>query len=347
MPPRTSRRPRWTTLLATLTAALTLPIAAAPLTTPAAAAPTATALGPAASSSTATAAVGPVLIPRVPAGLPAGIEALAVYVPQVACDPVAKPGTTALGKLLTTTYPGTSAGIERSCGGGPNAASEHFEGRALDWMNTVRDPRQAAQASVVLRWLLAPDSRGNGYAYVRRLGIMYLIWNNRIWSADDPRAGWQPYRDCAKHPEPAYDTTCHRDHIHFSLSWAGAMARTSFWTRRVVTATDYGPCRPADLNWAAPYRAPNPTRCTRHPALTASPGSSATKVALTTYSGAVLRGGWTGPAVTAVQQALKARTGGYDRATATAVAGFQRAHGLSPTGLVDQWTWRALLRAYH
>jgi hypothetical protein len=301
----------------------------------------------AATTAAAATAAGVVPIPKVPAGLPAGIEPLATYVRQVACDPTAKPGTVKLGRLLTATYPGTTAGVERSCGGGPNASSEHFEGRALDWMDSVRDPRQAAQAAVVLRWLLAPDSRGNGYAYARRLGVMYLIWNNRIWSAGDPRAGWQPYQDCARHPEPSYDTNCHRNHIHFSLSWAGAMGRTSFWTRRVVTATDYGPCRPADLNWAVPYRVPNATPCARFPKVAPKRGDSAVKVALTTYSGAVLRGGWTGPAVTAVQQALKTPTGRYTKATATAVATFQRAHSLRPTGLVDTWTWRALLRAYH
>jgi putative peptidoglycan binding protein len=295
----------------------------------------------------AAAAPAPVPIPRVPAGLPAGIEPLAAYVPQKACDPTDKPGAVTLGRLLTTTYPGTSAGIARPCGGGPNSTSEHFEGRAVDWMDSVRDPRQAAQAAVLIRWLLAPDSRGNGYAYARRLGVMYLIWNDRIWSAGDPHAGWQPYQDCARHPEPDHDTTCHRNHVHISLSWAGAMGRTSFWTRRVDAATDYGPCRPADLNWAVPYRARNAAPCARFPRVSPRPGDSAVKVALTTYSGAVLRGGYTGPAVAAVQQALRTPAGPYGRVTATAVAAFQRAHGLRPTRLVDTWTWRALLRAYH
>jgi hypothetical protein len=307
------------------------------------------ALVPATASAAPEAAAGPAVvpIPRVPRGLPAGIEPLAEYVRQAACDPVAKPGTAALGTLLTATYPGTTVGIARSCGGGPNAVSEHFEGRALDWMDSVRDPRQAAQAAVVLRWLLAPDARGNGYAYARRLGVMYAIWDNRIWSAGDPRAGWQPYEDCAAHPEPAYDTNCHRNHIHLSLSWNGALGRTSFWTRRVAAGTDYGPCRPADLNWAAPYRAANHRPCARFPRVTPGRGASAVTVALITYSGAVLRGGWTGPAVAAVQGALGLPAGPYTRATATGVAAFQRAHGLSPTGLVDTWTWRVLLRTYH
>jgi hypothetical protein len=324
-PARLSRR--FAVLAAALAAATVVPAALVPVASSAAAPST-------------------VRIPRVPGGLPAGIEPLAGYVPQTACDPTGKPGTVALGRLLSATYPGTSAGIERSCGGGPNAVSEHFEGRALDWTASIRDPRQAARAAVVLRWLLAPDSRGNGYAYARRLGVMYLIWDNRIWSADDPRAGWQPYRDCAAHPEPAYDTDCHRDHIHFSLSWNGALGRTSFWTRRVAPSTDYGPCRPADLNWAAPYGGPNQRPCERFPRVRPGPGASAVNVALTTYSGAVLRGGRTGPAVTAVQHALRVPTGAYTRTTATAVAGFQRAHGLPPTGLVDRWTWRALLRTY-
>jgi len=39
-------------------------------------------------------------------------------------------------------------------------------------------------------------------------------------------------------------------------------------------------------------------------------------------------------------------TGQYDRATAAAVAAFQAAHQLSPTGRTDEATWRALTAAF-
>jgi len=293
---------------------------------------------------TAAAAAVTARPPATPGGLPAGIEPLAAYLGQVSCDPGPKPGTLALARLLTTTYPGTGYGISRSCGAGIGT-SEHYDGRAIDWMNSIRDPRQAAQATVVLNWLLGRDSAGRPYANARRLGVMYLIWNNRTWSTYDAGAGWQPYSSCAAHLDRSWDTTCHRDHIHISLSWAGAMGRTSFWTKRVAVA-EYGPCRAADLNWAAPYRTPNLQRCPAYPKVRPPAGASAVLVALTTYSGAELRSGATGPAVTAVQRALAVPTGPFDARTRTAVTGFQRGHALAGTGVVDAGTWRALLRAF-
>jgi hypothetical protein len=281
--------------------------------------------------------------PATPPGLPVGIEPLAGYLGQVSCDPGGKPGTLALARLLTATYPGTSFGSFRACGTGAGT-SEHYDGRALDWMNSVRDPRQAAQATAVLNWLLGRDTAGRQYAIARRLGVMYVIWNNRIWGAYDPGAGWQPYSSCAVHPDRGWDTTCHRDHIHLSLSWAGAAGHTSFWSKRVAPA-DFGPCRPADLNWAAPYRAANPTRCPYYPRVRPPAGASATLVALTAYSGAVLRSGATGPPVTAVQRALAVPVGPFESRTAAAVTWFQRHHSLAGTGVMDAGTWRALLRA--
>ncbi|MBI3688358.1 MAG: peptidoglycan-binding protein [Actinobacteria bacterium] len=280
-------------------------------------------------------------VPPVPVGLPDGIEELASYVGQVACDPTAKPGVLALGRLLTATYPGTSFGIARICGSG---RSEHYEGRAVDWMNSVRVPQQAAQADALIAWLFARDSTGRPDAMLRRLGIMYLIWNNRIWGGYSADRGWLPYRDCASHPEASYDTTCHRDHIHLSLSWSGAMARTSYWTGKVAVA-DYGPCRPADLNWAPPYRAPNPLWCPPYPQVTAAKDASAVLVGLTAYSGAVVRRGSTGPAVSAVQRAVDVTVDGvFGPRTEAAVVAFHRAQGLPVTGVVDAATWRALLR---
>ena len=97
---------------------------------------------------------------------------------------------------------------------------------------------------------------------------MYLIWNNNIWGSYRASEGWRPTRTAPPTRSAAYDTTCHRDHIHISLSWAGAIGRTSFWTGRVAPV-DYGPCRPADLNWAAPYSGFRPVPCPPHLPVTA------------------------------------------------------------------------------
>ncbi|HET9656104.1 MAG TPA: peptidoglycan-binding protein [Kineosporiaceae bacterium] len=295
----------------------------------------------------AAAALPPVPSPATPAGLPAGIESLASYVGQTSCDPVAKPGVLRLSALLTRTYPGTSAWSPRPCGlDGPGMQSEHYEGRALDWSVSVRNPLAARRAAAVIAWLLAPDSAGRPAAMARRLGIMYIIWNNQMWRAYQPSWGWKPYRDCAAHPEPGSDTGCHRDHIHFSLSWAGAAGRTSFWTGSVA-ANDYGPCRPADLNWAPPYGGLNPVPCRSFPQVRAAAGVSTLGTTLVVYSGATIGPGSTGPVVTAVQKALVVpATATYGPATSAAVSAFRTSHKLRAGTTVDAATWRALLAAF-
>ncbi|MCW2866245.1 MAG: Peptidoglycan-binding domain of peptidoglycan hydrolase-containing protein [Marmoricola sp.] len=292
------------------------------------------------------AVAAPVAVPRAPVATAGSTpEALAAYVPANSCDPTAKPGTKALGELLKATYAGSSYGIDRTCGTDPLPTSEHYDGRAVDFFRNVRVPAQKAQLDGLVAWMLAPDAAGRPYANARRLGVMYLIWNNRIWGSYRPGDGWRPYSSCASHPEAAYDTTCHRNHLHVSLSWEGAMGRTSFWTGRTATP-DFGPCRASDLNWASPYRVANPGRCPSYPEVTAQAGSTALHRTLVTYSGMRLTAGSTGPVVRAVQQALHTGVdGSYGAATRTAVNGFQAAHRVPVTGVVDDATWRALLTA--
>jgi len=290
------------------------------------------------------AAPGPGAVPVAPARLPSRIEDPSPYLGQVSCDPTAKPGALALARMLVATYPGTSYGISRACGA-TDVPSEHYEGRAVDWMVARHDPRSAARVEALIGWLLAADARGHPFANARRLGVMYLIWDDRIWGSYAADAGWRPYRTCAEHPEPAWDTTCHRDHLHVSLSWAGAMGRTSFWTRSVA-ATDYGPCRPGDLNWAAPYRRPNALPCPPHHPVTAPDGAPPIAAELVRYSGATIAPGSTGPVVAAVQQALGVpATGFFGPLTAAAVTTFRRMHGLGRGTGLNAATWRALLVA--
>ncbi|MFI5954766.1 peptidoglycan-binding protein [Cryptosporangium sp. NPDC051539] len=287
-------------------------------------------------------APAPVNTPAAPSNLPSGIEPLSPYIPQTSCEWVDKPGSIAFGALLKATYPGTSYGVTRGCTG--TMTSEHYDGRAVDWMNSIRKPAQAAQATAVLNWLFATDAAGNKYANARRLGVMYIIWNGKIWGSYNQ--AWKPYSTCASHPEAGMDTTCHRDHVHFSLSWAGAMKRTSFWTGSVA-AVDYGPCRVADLNYAAPYRGVNKTRCASFPVVTAPTGSSAAYSSLVKFSGAQLQSGANGNAVTALQRGLGLGTNGtFGTDTASAIVAFKAAHGLPATAVVDATTWRALLVAY-
>ena len=173
-----------------------------------------------ATGSPAAAAVAPKM-PAAPVTLPVAIEDMPSYQPQTVCDPVAKPGVVALGALLTATYPDTSVvSTARSCTS-ESGTSEHKDGRALDWAANYQNPQQVAEVHAVFSWLFAPDAQGNPHAMLRRLGIMYIIWNKQIWGAWSQ--SWQPY-SCSG------ITACHQDHVHFSFDWAGALRKTSFWT---------------------------------------------------------------------------------------------------------------------
>jgi len=146
------------------------------------------------------------------------IDAYASSDGQDTCDPTAKPGVTGFRELLNDTYGSHTGYITRACGDG--GTSEHKEGRALDYMLDIKDSADRAVANDVLAWLMATDKYGNTHAMARRLGIMYIIWNRKIWWSYRASSGWQNYTG----------SNPHTDHIHFSFSWRGALKQTSWWT---------------------------------------------------------------------------------------------------------------------
>jgi hypothetical protein len=79
----------------------------------------------------------------------------------------------------------------------------------------------------VIDWLLKDDA-----TMARRMGIMYVIWNRRIWATYRSQDGWRHYAG----PDPHYS------HSHFSFGWSGAEMRTSWWSGRGAPV-EYGPCR--------------------------------------------------------------------------------------------------------
>jgi peptidoglycan hydrolase-like protein with peptidoglycan-binding domain len=324
---RTPSSRRTTRLLgATATASAAIVLAAVALASPASAAP----------------------VPPTPAGLPAAAESLASYVGASSCDATAKPGASGLGSLLTSTYPGTSYSSARPCGSDSLSTTEHYDGRAVDWMTNVRNTTQRGYANAALSWMLATDAKGNTFANARRLGVMYIIWNNHSWSAYRPQDGWREYNGCLSSTRAGtgYDTTCHRNHVHFSLSWEGAMKRSSYWSK-VVAKPEYGPCRPWYLNWAPPSTAANFSRCTTPSKVVPLAGASSTGRQLVSYSGMYLREGKTGPAVTAVQAAIgTSATGSFSATTRKALATWQARNGVAATGVTDAATWRALTRLH-
>ncbi len=281
-----------------------------------------------------------VVKPPTPVGLPVDIEPMTSYVEQTSCDPTVKPGTQKLGDLLARTYPGISWSSAYQCGD-DGRRSEHYEGRAIDWMVSARSSSQKATASAVISWLLATDSRGNKNAIARRLGVMYVIFNNQIWGTWS--GAWEPYHDCATHLSVADDGRCHRNHMHISLSWNGALGKTTFWTK-TPSVTDYGPCREADMNWAATRTVGRETPCPKYATVNAPAGASTTLKNLIAYSGAGLHLGNRGAAVRALQAGIKVPvTGVFDLVTQTKVLAIQAAHGLTKSGGMRIPTWRVVL----
>jgi hypothetical protein len=156
--------------------------------------------------------------------LGAAIEDFAPYQPQFLCRHSVEPGVKAFEQLLLRTYPATtSLGDMRACSVG--GTSEHYDGRAFDWGADHRVAAQRAAGQSLLQWLFATDSAGNADAMFRRLGLMYVIWNKRIWGTWSKQ--WEPYACSGV-------TDCHVNHIHFSFDWAGAREKTSFWTGNVA-----------------------------------------------------------------------------------------------------------------
>lgn len=125
-------------------------------------------------------------------------------------------------------------GLIRGCAVG--GTSEHKDGRAFDWAADVAKPRTRRAAYDFITKALATDAAGNEHALARRLGIMYFIYNDTIWSS---------YRDFV--PRPYLNRGCrtkarcsrtlrHLNHVHISLGYAGASAQTSWYRARNVAA---------------------------------------------------------------------------------------------------------------
>lgn len=160
----------------------------------------------------------------------APVDDYAGYDGQSTCARAALPGTDYLLRWLVRQYPGTrSVSTLRACTDG---TSEHKDGRALDWGVDAADPKERATAQALLERLFATDKRGNEHALARRMGIMYVIWDDHIYRAYDGFARdlytrCVPRSDCSK-------TSRHRDHVHISLSRSGAAGHTTFYRARNV-----------------------------------------------------------------------------------------------------------------
>lgn len=232
--------------------------------------------------------------------LPTELDAVAPYQKPTFCDPTTKPGVLAFAQLLNSHYGTRYYGIGRPCA---SDVSEHYQGRALDWMINAAKPDEKALADAVVNWLVAPDSQGRPGAMARRFGINYIIWNRQMWRSYAPERGWAVYTGVSPHT----------DHIHFTFHWDGALKRTSWWTGKALTTISDGPAAPA----------PEPVSSTGYPVLRV--GSTGAHV------------------ITVQRIVGTVPDGDFGPLTKAAVVAWQGRNGLAGTGVVDDAMWTKLI----
>lgn len=96
---------------------------------------------------------------------------------------------------------------------------------------TRRQDRQRAARFLAL--VRATDRAGNTDARARRMGIMYIIWNDHMYAAWDAFAKDDYLSSSCRRRSRCSATLRHRDHMHISLSRAGGHGRTSWYDGRV------------------------------------------------------------------------------------------------------------------
>lgn len=74
---------------------------------------------------------------------------------------------------------------------------------------------------------MATGRRGDAIAsfvktFARQLGVMYVIWNKRIWNIQRNAEGWRPYTRYGPNASPSQ---MHTNHVHVSLFDKGGMLR--------------------------------------------------------------------------------------------------------------------------
>ncbi|QWC83832.1 hypothetical protein KLP28_09305 [Nocardioidaceae bacterium] len=163
------------------------------------------------------------------------VEDYAGYEGQSVCATKVQPGTQYLADHVSRTYGGSIVSLLRACTDG---ASEHKDGRAVDWSANASNPADVARVDRLLTDLFATDRAGNDNALARRMGIMYVIWDDQMYSA---YRGFAPEKyvssSCRGKPlKQCSPTLRHRDHVHISLSHAGGAAQTSFYRDRDVAS---------------------------------------------------------------------------------------------------------------
>lgn len=162
----------------------------------------------------------------------AKIEDFPRYQPQTRCSPAAKVGTLRLASYLLH-QGGGDLGISRSCKIG--GTSEHKEGRAFDWALDATSKSDRQLAMWFIDKVRETDARGNEDALARRMGIMYILWNDHSWSAWNGYEKTDYLSSSCTSVKKCSVTLRHRNHVHISITRAAARGELSWYTRHGVT----------------------------------------------------------------------------------------------------------------
>jgi hypothetical protein len=159
------------------------------------------------------------------------VDDYASYQPQTRCRDAVRPGTRVLARWINRRYDGgTAAATLRQCTPG---TTEHKDGRAIDWTMDATRADDRAEVDRFLERLFRTDARGNADARARRMGIMYVIWDDKMYASyrefeatEYRSSSCASLRDCSP-------TLRHRDHVHISLSKPGARGDTTWYAGRI------------------------------------------------------------------------------------------------------------------
>lgn len=95
----------------------------------------------------------------------------------------------------------------------PGTKSEHPLGRACDGTFGNSIGTAATGHALDYGWKVTNWLKDNA----ETLGVEYLIWQGRIWSAARASEGWRPYGGGGMH-DPSSATGGHYDHLHFTAA---------------------------------------------------------------------------------------------------------------------------------
>lgn len=162
------------------------------------------------------------------------MEPYAGYQPQSTCKHTPKAGVLMLADWLVARGGGYGP-IARSCSG--SSTSEHKEARAFDWLLDASNPTDEALAAALLDEVFAPDDTGQTHALARRMGIMYIIWNDTMYASYDNFEAKRYLSSSCRSKRKCSPTLRHRDHMHISLTRKGAKGKTSWYYAQGLVPT--------------------------------------------------------------------------------------------------------------